>query len=118
MNRTVETAPRANRVLVVEDEPDVVELLRYHLGHEGYAVLIAPTGGDVVRRARDARPDLILLDVMLPQLNGWDVCRRLKAEPETRGIPVITRAPRAYPGHSAARPAARSPLAWSAKRHR
>ena len=89
MNRTVATAPRANRVLVVEDEPDVAELLRYHLGHEGYAVLIAPTGGDVVRRARDARPDVILLDVMLPQLNGWDVCRRLKAEPETRGIPVI-----------------------------
>jgi DNA-binding response OmpR family regulator len=89
MNRTVEAAPRANRVLVVEDEPDVVELLRYHLSHEGYAVLIAQTGGDVVRRAREARPDVILLDVMLPQLNGWDVCRRLKAEPETRGIPVI-----------------------------
>ena len=82
-------APRAGRVLVVEDEPDVAELLRYHLGKEGYAVLVAPTGGEVVRRARDAKPDVILLDVMLPQLNGWDVCRRLKAEPDTRGIPVI-----------------------------
>ncbi len=80
---------RAGRVLVVEDERDVAELIRYHLAKDGYAVLVAPTGGEVVRRARDARPDVILLDVMLPQVNGWDVCRQLKEEADTRMIPVI-----------------------------
>src|SRR5207237_8786947 len=80
---------RAERILVVEDEPDVAALIRYHLAKDGYAVLVAPTGGEVVRRVRDARPDMILLDVMLPQVSGWDVCRRLKAEADTRTIPVI-----------------------------
>jgi DNA-binding response OmpR family regulator len=80
---------RAHRVLVVEDEPDVAELIRYHLAKDGYAVLVAPTGAEVLRRARDAQPDVILLDVMLPRLDGWDVCRRLKAEADTRAIPVI-----------------------------
>jgi DNA-binding response OmpR family regulator len=89
VHRASVAAPRAGRILVVEDEPDVAELLRYHLGKDGYAVLVAPTGAEVPRRARDARPDLILLDVMVPGLNGWDVCRRLKTEPETCAIPVI-----------------------------
>jgi DNA-binding response OmpR family regulator len=74
---------------VVEDEPDVAELMRYHLGKEGYEVVVAPTGTEAVKRARDVRPEVILLDLMVPQLNGWEVCRRLKAENDTRAIPII-----------------------------
>ncbi len=80
---------RLGRVLVVEDEQDVAELIRYNLDKEGYDVRLSTNGSDALRQAREARPDLILLDVMVPQLNGWEVCRRLKQDPETRGIPVI-----------------------------
>jgi two-component system alkaline phosphatase synthesis response regulator PhoP len=83
------TARPQARVLVVEDERDVAELIRYNLDKEGYAVVVAPTGADALKQARDARPDLILLDIMVPQLNGWEVCRRLKQDAETRNIPVI-----------------------------
>jgi DNA-binding response OmpR family regulator len=80
---------RAGRILVVEDEPDVAELLRYHLARDGWAVLTVRDGAEALRRARDARPEVILLDILVPQLNGWEVCRRLKEDPDTRGIPVI-----------------------------
>ena len=77
------------RVLVVEDEQDVSELLRYNLTKEGYEVTAAPNGADAAKIARDLLPDVILLDIMVPQLNGWEVCRRLKNDPETRTIPII-----------------------------
>ena len=80
---------RQGRVLVVEDERDVAELLRYHLVREGFEVTAVSSGTDAVRQAREARPDIVLLDIMVPQLNGWEVCRRLKQEAETRGVPVI-----------------------------
>ncbi|TMQ22048.1 MAG: response regulator [Candidatus Rokuibacteriota bacterium] len=79
----------SGRVLVVEDERDVAELLRYNLGKEGYDVVVAATGTEAVRQAHEARPDLVLLDIMVPQLNGWEICRRLKQDAETRAIPVI-----------------------------
>jgi phosphate regulon transcriptional regulator PhoB len=82
-------SPGSGRILVVEDEQDVAELLRYHLVKEGYDVVVAGNGTDAVKRARDVRPELILLDIMVPHLNGWEVCRRLKAEEETRAIPII-----------------------------
>jgi two-component system alkaline phosphatase synthesis response regulator PhoP len=81
--------PRLGRVLVVEDERDVAELLRYTLAREGYEVTVAPNGADAVKIARDLAPDVLLLDIMVPQLNGWEVCRRLKNDPETRAIPII-----------------------------
>jgi len=83
---------------VVEDEQDVAELLRYHLGKEGYEVVVAANGTEAVKRARDLKPEVVLLDIMVPQLNGWEVCRRLKAEPETRTIPVIMVTGRAEEG--------------------
>ena len=79
----------SGRVLIVEDERDVAELLRYNLGKEGYDVVVAATGAEAVRQAHEARPDLVLLDIMVPQLNGWEICRRLKQDTETRAIPVI-----------------------------
>ena len=80
---------RLGRVLVVEDEPDVAELIRFNLFKEGYEVVVVGNGADAVRRARDSKPDVILLDIMVPQLNGWEVCRRLKQDDETRRIPII-----------------------------
>jgi phosphate regulon transcriptional regulator PhoB len=88
--KTAAAAPRhAGRVLVVEDERDVAELIRYNLAREGYEVIVAPNGADALKHARESHPDIVLLDIMVPQLNGWEVCRRLKQDAETRGIPVI-----------------------------
>ena len=82
--------PRSSgRVLVVEDERDVAELLRYNLTKDGYDVVLAATGADAVKQAHEAHPDVVLLDIMVPQLNGWEICRRLKQDAETRAIPVI-----------------------------
>ena len=77
------------RILVVEDEQDIVELLRYNLEREGYAVVSAPTGEEGLAVAQEKQPDLVLLDLMLPGINGLDVCRRLKADEATRGVPII-----------------------------
>jgi len=73
----------------VEDEADVAEMIRYNLGKEGYDVRLAGNGMDALRLAKEAKPDLILLDIMVPQLNGWEICRRLKQDRETVAIPVI-----------------------------
>src|SRR5918994_1497543 len=87
--RATDPRERTSRVLVVEDERDVAELLRYNLAKEGFDVVVAPHGSDALRAAREQQPDIILLDIMVPQLNGWEVCRRLKEDPETRAIPII-----------------------------
>jgi two-component system alkaline phosphatase synthesis response regulator PhoP len=86
---TPRPAQSPGRVLVVEDEQDVAELIRHHLVKDGYDVTLAASGTDAVRTARDTLPDLVLLDIMVPQLNGWEVCRRLKQDPATRAVPVI-----------------------------
>jgi phosphate regulon transcriptional regulator PhoB len=80
---------RGTRVLVVEDEADVAEMIRYNLGKEGYDVRLAANGTDALRQVKEAKPDVILLDIMVPHLNGWEICRRLKQDRETAGIPVI-----------------------------
>src|SRR2546427_2197251 len=71
---------RIGRVLLVEDEQDVAELIRYNLTKEGYDVVMTANGADALRLARERQPDVVLLDIMVPQLNGWEVCRRLKKE--------------------------------------
>ena len=76
-------------MLVVEDEADVAEMIRYNLGKEGYEVRLAANGTDALRLVKEAKPDVILLDIMVPQLNGWEICRRLKQDRETVAIPVI-----------------------------
>src|SRR5262249_54415917 len=80
---------RAARVLVVEDEPDVAEMIRYNLGKEGYEVRLAANGTDALRQIKDARPEVILLDIMVPQPDGWEICRRLKHDQDTQAIPII-----------------------------
>lgn len=76
-------------ILVVEDEEDILELLRYHLTREGYTVSTATRGEDAVKDISRKMPDLILLDLMLPGLDGLEVCRMLKKDPRTAGIPIL-----------------------------
>ena len=80
---------RLGKVLLLEDEQDVAELIRYNLVKEGYDVLVSCNGAEALRLAREHRPDVILLDIMVPQLNGWEVCRRLKQDADLASIPVI-----------------------------
>ncbi|MEI8093964.1 MAG: response regulator [Spirochaetales bacterium] len=77
------------KILVVEDNPDILELVAYNLEAQGYEVLRAGTGENGLARARKEAPDLVVLDVMLPGINGLDVCRKLKQDEATRKIPVI-----------------------------
>ena len=79
----------ASRVLVVEDEPDIRDLLAFHLERDGYQVTRATTGPEALRQLRAAPPDLVILDLMLPELDGLEVCRRLRADPATATLPVI-----------------------------
>ncbi len=76
-------------VLVVEDEEDILELVRYHLEKEGYQVITAATGEEAVKTARKQLPDLVLLDLMLPGLDGLDVCRIIKNDPTTTHVPIV-----------------------------
>ena len=82
-------APEAGAILVVEDDPTTRELFALALSDAGYPVLTAATGAAALATARAARPRLILLNVRLPGLDGVAVCRRLRADPGTRGIPVV-----------------------------
>jgi len=77
------------RVLIVEDERDLVELLTYNLQREGYETIVAHDGQEGLRKAQTHLPDLILLDIMLPGMNGTDICRAIRAGERTRDIPII-----------------------------
>jgi phosphate regulon transcriptional regulator PhoB len=79
----------ALRVLIVEDEPDIRDLLVFHLEREGYQVTKCRSGEEAVRLAQAAPPDLLLLDVMLPEMDGLEVCRRLRRDPHTQAIPIV-----------------------------
>jgi len=76
-------------ILVIEDEPDILELVRYNLAKEGYGVVGAETGEDGLAEARAQVPDLILLDLMLPGVDGFEVCGALRADPRTSAVPVV-----------------------------
>ena len=76
-------------VLIVEDEIDLVRALEYNFKLAGFTVITATRGRDAVSLALSRSPSLVLLDVMLPDLPGWDVCRQLKADPKTNRTPVI-----------------------------
>ena len=77
------------RVLVVEDESDLREILEYNLTAAGHRVLLAKSGEEGLRIARESSPELILLDLMLPDISGIEVCRALKKDPETQGIRLV-----------------------------
>src|SRR5580698_5882591 len=77
------------KILVVDDEPDMVELIDTNLTAAGFSVLMAATGQEALRLARTQQPQLILLDVMLPELDGLEICKRLRLDPATRAIPIV-----------------------------
>ena len=76
-------------ILVVEDEKDLLDVLVYNLKASGYEVISSSDGAGVVEMVREHLPDLVLLDLMLPEASGLDLCRTLKADPKTKSIPVI-----------------------------
>ncbi len=77
------------KILLIEDEKDILELIAFNLECSGYDVLKASNGEDGLKRAKKEFPDLVLLDLMLPGIDGFDVCRELKLDKNTRKIPVI-----------------------------
>src|SRR5262245_60929782 len=80
---------RKPTLLVIEDDPDIVEVVRYNLEREGFRVLVASAGDAGLAEARRAPPDLVVLDLMLPGLDGLAVCRALRADPATAALPVL-----------------------------
>jgi two-component system alkaline phosphatase synthesis response regulator PhoP len=77
------------RILAVEDEMDILDVIRYNLEKEGYPVVTATTGEEAIDKAREEQPDLILLDLMLPEMDGFDVCKIIKNDPLTASIPIL-----------------------------
>ena len=77
------------RILVVDDEIYIVHILDFSLGMEGYEVITALDGEQALEKARAEKPDLIVLDIMMPKLDGYETCKMLKAEGGTKDIPVI-----------------------------
>ncbi len=77
------------KILIVEDEEDVLELVRYNLDKDGYLTDFAMSGRDALKKAKSGVPDLVILDLMLPEMDGLEVCRLLKADAETATIPVV-----------------------------
>jgi DNA-binding response OmpR family regulator len=76
-------------VLVIDDEPELVKLLDYNLTKAGYLVLSAKDGENGLAMARKHSPDAIILDVMMPGLDGWEVCKRLRTDPSTSALPIL-----------------------------
>lgn len=77
------------KILVVDDEEHILELIRFNLEGAGFQAITATNGEDALRLCNEQQPDLILLDIMLPGIDGLEVCRKLKSEKETRLIPII-----------------------------
>jgi len=80
---------KRQKIVVVEDEPDILEVIEYNLTREGFRVVTARDGGDGLKKARSELPDLLVLDLMLPGIDGLEVCRRLRADDVTRALPVV-----------------------------
>lgn len=78
-----------HRILVVDDEPDITALVAYHLAKTGYRVSTATNGADALKSAREERPDIVVLDLMLPGLSGYEVLAELRKRDETRDVGVI-----------------------------
>jgi two-component system phosphate regulon response regulator PhoB len=79
----------SHRILVVDDEPDITALVAYHLARAGYRVSTAANGQDAIKAAREERPDIVVLDLMLPGVSGYEVLRELRQRRETADVGVI-----------------------------
>lgn len=81
--------PCPAKILAVDDEPDLIDLMQYHLARAGHDVTTATNGWEAIHSVRRSRPDLILLDLMLPDLDGFGVCEILRRDPLTATIPIV-----------------------------
>jgi DNA-binding response OmpR family regulator len=81
--------PCPAKILAVDDEPDLIDLMQYHLVRAGHDVTTATNGWEAIHSVRQSRPDLILLDLMLPDLDGFGVCEILRRDPLTATIPIV-----------------------------
>jgi DNA-binding response OmpR family regulator len=79
----------AYRILVVDDEPTLVRLMEFILAKQGHAMLVATNGEEGLSKARAEKPDLILLDIMMPRIDGYEVARRIRADAEISETPII-----------------------------
>ncbi len=79
----------ATRILIAEDEPNIVESLTFVLGRDGFEVRAALDGESALEQLRADRPDVMILDLMLPRLNGFEVLKQVKSDPSLRAIPVV-----------------------------
>jgi two-component system, OmpR family, alkaline phosphatase synthesis response regulator PhoP len=77
------------KILIVDDEQDILELIRHTLNKEGFEVFIAANGVQAIEQAKKIKPELILMDVMMPVMDGMEACRQLKEDPETAGIAIV-----------------------------
>jgi two-component system phosphate regulon response regulator PhoB len=77
------------KILVVDDEPEAVELVEFNLKQAGFETMTAADGAEALKKARSALPSLVVLDLMLPEVDGLDVCKMLRRDPATRAIPII-----------------------------
>ncbi len=87
--------PAAQKILVVEDEPDIRKLVRYHLAQERYQVVEAEDGEQALKLIQRERPNLVVLDLMLPGLSGQDLCKILRNQPDTAALPLLMLPPKA-----------------------
>ena len=94
------TAPREPLVLVVEDYQDAREMYSAYLQFSGYRVAEATNGVEAIEQAQELMPDIILMDLALPKMDGWEATRRLKGDERTRNIPIVALTGHALAGHA------------------
>ena len=92
-----ETRTSKKKILAIDDEPDVLEFLRMVLSKSGYEVVTAPNGTEGLIRAHVEQPDLVLLDIMMERMDGWETLRLLRLDENSRNVPVVILSARAEP---------------------
>ena len=83
------TAMDHKKILIADDNENIRDALTYLLEDEGYELLLAKDGADTLRKVRERKPDILILDIMMPEINGYDVCRTIKNDPDLKSIYVI-----------------------------
>ncbi len=86
---TVEGAISGRKILVIDDEPGIIEIVEVNLEGDGFEVISASNGKEGLEKIRNEKPELVVLDVMMPEMDGWEVLRRVELDPDTAGLPVI-----------------------------
>jgi CheY-like chemotaxis protein len=79
----------AYKILVVDDEPTIVRLMEFILARQGHEMIVAVNGEEALEKIRAQQPDLVLLDIMMPRIDGYEVAQRLRADPATTALPII-----------------------------